>query len=239
MQSMPFARDGKWGLKTESGSIVCPATFDAMDSFFEGLARVVVGRQEGFVDAEGSVVVPLKFARVTAFSEGLAVFGEGWIGNELSKWGYIDRFGNIAIEARFDDASKFSCGLAAVTVGGRMGVGSTGYVDRQGNWRIQPRFVWGSEFSEGFAAVQELSGHALIDANGVFLTRPGDFAMVADFSEGLARVSRNDKWGFINTAGEVVIPLVFDLVYDFINGQALAMKGKVPGYVMPDGEFKT
>ena len=46
------------------------------------------------------------------------------------------------------------------------------------------------------------------------------FKEVCDFSEGLARVKQNEKWGFINTQGEVVIPFIYDEVQSFHEGLA-------------------
>lgn len=44
------------------------------------------------------------------------------------------------------------------------------------------------------------------------------YDFVGDFSEGLARVRRGSKWGYINEAGEEVIPLIYDYAHDFHNG---------------------
>jgi hypothetical protein len=42
-----------------------------------------------------------------------------------------------------------------------------------------------------------------------------------EFIEGLARVSINKKWGYINTLGKVVVPLKYDKAYDFRNSFAV------------------
>lgn len=238
MEPDPYEENGKWGLRMATGRIVCAPIYDGMDSFSEGLARVVVGNKEGFIDTFGEVVVPIKFERVAAYSEGLAIFGEGWIENRLTRWGYLDSSGNVAIEAKFEDVRKFSGGLAAATIGGRMRNGRTGYIDRKGDWCIPPRFTWADDFSEGFAVIEEESGRSVIDNRGHYLVVPDTFEMIAKFSEGLARVSLKGKWGFINPQGEVAIPLVYDLAYDFINGHAVAMKDQVSGILSPDGVFE-
>ena len=36
-----------------------------------------------------------------------------------------------------------------------------------------------------------------------------------EFKDGMVKVCRDDKWGFINTEGEVVIPLEYEIVEDF------------------------
>ena len=41
------------------------------------------------------------------------------------------------------------------------------------------------------------------------------------FSEGLAAVKRDGKWGYIDTAGELVIPFRFERAYDFSEGCAV------------------
>jgi len=44
----------------------------------------------------------------------------------------------------------------------------------------------------------------------------------AKFSDGLAPVVNNDKWGFINTSGDVVIPFIYSNVTNFSNRTAIA-----------------
>lgn len=44
------------------------------------------------------------------------------------------------------------------------------------------------------------------------------YDFVGDFHEGLARVRKGPKWGYINEAGEEIIPLIYDYAHDFHNG---------------------
>ena len=54
------------------------------------------------------------------------------------------------------------------------------------------------------------------------------FDGVSSFSNGLAKVKQNGKWGFVNTKGEIVIPCVYDELSPFINGFATARINYVP-----------
>lgn len=45
-----------------------------------------------------------------------------------------------------------------------------------------------------------------------------EYDFVGDFSEGLARVRKADKWGYIDEEGNEVIPLIYDYAHDFHNG---------------------
>ena len=57
------------------------------------------------------------------------------------------------------------------------------------------------------------------DNKGTFLFNK-QFEEVRKFSEDLARVEQNGKYGFINTQGEVVIPCIYDDAGEFSEGLA-------------------
>lgn len=46
------------------------------------------------------------------------------------------------------------------------------------------------------------------------------------FSDGLAAVKKNGKWGYIDEEGKVVIPFQYELAYDFNEGLAIVAKSK-------------
>ena len=58
-----------------------------------------------------------------------------------------------------------------------------------------------------------------VDSAGAFLFNK-QFERVSAFSEGLASVEQNGKWGFINTQGEVVVPCIYDIAGSFSEGLA-------------------
>ncbi len=48
---------------------------------------------------------------------------------------------------------------------------------------------------------------------------------VTQFDDGLARVSKNSRHGYVDTLGKVVVPLVYDDAVRFHNGYAAVGKG--------------
>ncbi len=56
------------------------------------------------------------------------------------------------------------------------------------------------------------------------------------FACGLASVSKNGKYGYINQNGEVVIPFSYDRTYDFSDGVAKVEKDGKFGYINKNGE---
>lgn len=64
-----------------------------------------------------------------------------------------------------------------------------------------------------------------------------DYDEVWDFSEGLAVVELDDRWGFIDTTGTVVIPLQYDEVWHFSEGLAKVKKNNKWGFVDKRGKM--
>lgn len=61
--------------------------------------------------------------------------------------------------------------------------------------------------------------------------------MAGPFRGGLARVSEDGKWGYVNRAGEFVIPPRFDMASEFSEGRGLVEVDKKYGYVDSSGNL--
>jgi hypothetical protein len=73
-------------------------------------------------------------------------------------------------------------------------------------------------------------------SNGKVIVSP-QFDYGDEFSEGLARVIKDDQYGFINTKGEIFIPIQFDYVSNFYNGLAVIFQNKKYGFINTKGEM--
>lgn len=136
------------------------------------------------------------------------------------KFGYIDRSGNVVFDQEYKFAFPFSEGLALAGDEN----GDVFYMNENGTKVIEynaEEVSTLSFFKDGLAAVEfqneEAQGglsFSYIDRNGVKQI-PGPFAYAAPFSEGLAYVYYEPGYGlddgimggFINTGGEMVLPL--------------------------------
>jgi len=103
--------------------------------------------------------------------------------------------------------------------------------------------LWGSGFREGFAAVYSYSEDSnnyfgtitYIDKNGHEIMsveqadEPGCIECggegLPEFSEGLVRASKDDKWGYYDTSGNLVIPHKFGYAGNFKDGLAPVYDG--------------
>lgn len=66
---------------------------------------------------------------------------------------------------------------------------------------------------------------------------PPQFDFARDFMEGLAAVSNDGKWGYINERGTLVISPRYDQVGDFVEGLAVVLLGRRWGYIDRSGRI--
>ena len=143
----------------------------------------------GYADLQGNVVIPQIFDFVSPFIDGIALAGiivdnsNQW--NPVYKYGFIDKTGNFIVEPKYYSDSWN---------------GGTG------------------SFSEGFAKValqddQDTEGspklkYGFIDKTGKEVIAL-QYEDAGDFQNGLAKVKKDGKWGYINTKGETVLPFEY------------------------------
>lgn len=192
-----------------------------------------------------------------AFSEGLIAAGLPGDGDgdegSLSKWGIIDRTGEMVVpfELTYDLAGQFHEGLMAV-----MEIDEAAYAEAGG--------VIGEtdddEDEDDFSA-SNYARVGFIDATGELViplsfTCPffagnhciGEEYRMPQFSEGLAAVmnderqepqygmQNNGKFGYIDKAGNVIIPFIYDYAAPFSEGLAYVGQGERFGFIDTDGE---
>ena len=208
----------KWGYINKDGEVVIDFQFDWADCFSEGLARVRIGNRNtgkwGFVDKTGKIVIAPQFDEVSSFSEGLAMIRIGDGGNR--KYGFINKKGEYVIEPIYRYASSFSEGLAMVCDGN-----AYGFIDKNGNIVIDIQFGAAYDFSEGLAAVMTQDNvWGYIDHNGDFVIMP-QIQYTKGFSEGLAAVIKDNKIGFVDKSGNMIIE-----VCDYENGRHFGMNAE-------------
>lgn len=161
----------------------------------------------GYVNSKQNVVIDPKYKVAGDFSEGLA-----YVSEDGENYGFIDKEGNLVIDYQFKLAQNFSNGYAMVANEDK----KCGVIDTKGNLVVDYQYGYISNFSEGFACVindindenakcgfintkGELVIDMVYDAKGTSLIKYGAF------SDGLAAVCKNGKWGYINYDGKVII----------------------------------
>ena len=116
-----------------------------------------------------------------------------------------------------------------------------GFMDKKGEWVIEPIFDNAHNFTEeGLAYVRVGDNHYFINTAGRRVVKlPDNVWYVSEYSSnGLWEVAfENNKFGFVDNEGNIVIPPVFDWTTGFEKGMARAKYNGYWGYIDELGEF--
>jgi hypothetical protein len=249
----PIIIENKLGYMNASGKIVIKpqfiahiseinGSFDDTKYFNEGIAGIQTKDSYAIIDRTGRILLN-GYSLESGFIDGLARICKLQPDGPC-KFGYMDKQLNIVIKPQFDRAEDFSDGLALVQLKNKWG-----FIDRTGKFAIEPRFKEARSFSDGlaFAAMGHYIRLGYINKKGKFIQMPDEVERFGPHSEGLISVKIDDKWGFINIEGKIVIEPQFepdineyrDDVYQasFANGLAAAKSKGKWGFINREGKF--
>lgn len=250
--------------KTESGFIntngkviIDTSNYSEVGDFHENLAYVCKPKPEnqqqcGYINEKGRIIVPLKYGYASDFSEGLAVVNK--FNNDgrrlLNESGYIDKTGKLVLKG--DYGYDFSNNLASNTY-------CSGYIDKTGKEivdisRIGTSGIDGicSYFNDGLLLIRLKNDYfGYVNKKGELAIKTNaktdeDYTPLApSFSEGLAYIEINNKWGFIDKTGKIIIQPRFKRDFDgnifeamkFKNGLAGVKENNKYGYIDKSGKF--
>lgn len=242
--------DHKWGFIDKTGRMVIEPLYRDVLGFGEGLAAVSEdGERWGYVDESGKLVIPFQFDYAASFSEGLACVMKG------KKFGFIDRAGKFVIEPKFTSPGTFSEGLALVRVGGKtvepwpgaMMSGPLGgrlmYIDKTSKpvIKLDRNVESAGPFSEGLAAFEVLKSdgylyNGYMDRTGRVVIEPR-FGHAESFSEGLALILLEGKWGVIDKTGNILFNVEYALARPFRGGLAWVQEGNRDGFSHREAKY--
>lgn len=137
------------------------------------------------------------------FCEDRVVFRENGL------YGYLDMYNNVAIAPQFLFADAFREGRATVETDSGQGL-----IDKRGRWIIEPRFrevSWSERYN--IAQVRSDEGWAVYDSLGHRLT--GYYDYLGDCRRRRMAALREGRWGYLDTAGNEVVPLRFDDAFGY------------------------
>jgi hypothetical protein len=194
----------KWGYIDTKGKEVLPFNLGAAHRFSEGFAAVIVpkGRKgtRAYIDKEGKILFEITTGRTYIahhqFSEGLVGVFADYYNTKGEKEFSVEGVGV---------SHPFNEGYAAAKV--RY---SYGFINKKGEWIIKPKYGSAYQFSQGLARVRMMLKGAKYSPWG-YINSAGEeviklqFSQASDFfKEGIARVVKDGKYGYINKKGEYV-----------------------------------
>lgn len=214
------------GYINETGKEITPIIYDECLEFYGGLAAVKKNGLWGLIDKIGQFVLPLKFMDMLIINEGLVAvkqyYNTGW------HWDFIDKAGKVINSFQFEDIAFSSEGLVGFRKDGKWG-----YINTTGEIVIKNQFDNVNNFKYGIAEV-------VLNGKQGYLTKTGEFFdNIRDANKqtslNLMRVVKDNKFGFIDRTGKLVIPYQYEQSLLFQDGLVAVKQDGKWGYMNETG----
>ena len=235
---IPFVSKGKWGLQDSIGKKLVEAICDS-----------------AFMDPNGDVVL-FKNKSISLWTKGgqqLFNFGKyssganfnrlidnqllpthkAWAKRTDGRWVILDRSGAEYIpQDNFIETYAFNDGFSVVRKDSGMGL-----VNYLGEEVIPPIYdSIGISFSEGRLAVLSGKYWALFDSTGIQRS-PFEYLHIGQsHAHRIPFKDKTNKWGYLDSAGQVRIAAQYSYASDFSEGLAFCMRGDTIGYIDTSGQ---
>jgi hypothetical protein len=140
------------------------------------------------------------------------------------KWGLINHKGDFVISPQFENIKfNYYCGI--FTDGllvYKNNEGLFGYINKSGEIIINAKYKNATPFENGFALVTDKNQYIkIINIKGEVIKELIDVELAYPFFDGLAVIRKNDKYGYIDTKGNILINPIFSSAVSFQNGYAV------------------
>ena len=230
-----------WGYVQPDGNVSIQPKFEAAWAFSGGLAAVAVAGKWGYINPAGDLVIAATYTEASAFSEGLAAVQMN------GGWAYIDAMGRRIGPQQLREAGAFHQGRALVREENWYG-----FIDKSGKRLFETPYDEVGEFRSGRALVgsgRDYSSrrYGFIDEDGRLISGL-TYEGAKPFSAGLAAVKVGGKWGFIDTAGAVVVNPLYDDYFEssgqstwltpFTNGLLRVKRAGLYGFLDAKGQMR-
>ena len=214
-----YTNSGKQGLLYEDGSTT-PAEWSEIKPFVnignDRIAEVVLNGLIGYIDTKGNTVIEPKWNRIGSFSS----VGGKYLAEAVlnGKHGFIDSTGNEVLAAEWDAVSGFnSDGVCIIANKNDSSYYCFGLADAEGNILSEPVYARLGRVASGS-----------YDEDDVLLPpAAGDTLMMV--------VTQQEKYGFINDRGELMVDTVYDNAKEFSEGLSAVKKDGLWGYIDKTG----
>lgn len=210
---------------------------------FQGFVRCQYEDEFSYVDCEGNRLSADDYA-IERYS--LLLLDELNLMQDLSTglWGYTDKNQKWIIPPEYSDASSFNGPLAYA----RTPDWEDGFITKDGEFKESPlKEVDSSETIFDYSYSNTVSYDRLLVQHNTYrgytgysyLTETGEvlpfqveplpcgcpYQDAKEFSDGLAAVKTQDKWGYIDVSGKIVIEPQFRAAFPFLNDRAIVKTG--------------
>jgi len=222
--------DSLSGLINTLGDWIIQPEWASVEGPFGRLYRLTNGAGICFYDSRSRIMLPDTFDETGEFSEGFCAVGRDGL------FTYMNEEGRLLGEMHYQEAQAFQHGFAVVMQNSLYGL-----IDNTGKSVLACRYEGIGSVSEGLIKVYQNGKCAYFGTNGKIKIPFMANCAVSEagfdgFSNGLTRIKRKGKTGFMDAKGKEVIKPIFEQAMDFSSGLAAFRKKDKWGYLDKSGK---
>lgn len=213
--------DGKYAYINIYGDVIFHSPFTYSFSPSEGAICGMINGLYGYSDTEGNIIIHPQFEMAFDFHEGYAAVKFG------GKWGFITSYGAYSVKPAYDYASDFKNGYAVCRLNGKYGI-----IDTAGTRTSSFDFDYiGPPDNSNRYPAKAGTVSGFIHANGEWILKT-QYDFCYQYTDGVARVYKDGKWGYIDETGTELVPPTFADCGEYHNGRApYSLDGVLWGYL--------
>jgi hypothetical protein len=231
-----------YGYIDKKGNEVIPVKYESLGEFYSGLtyAKDPETNRYGFFDKTGKWILNPVYLDLLSFDE----YGGVWVKQTDAKWHYINKTGKDL--GSLDDKGTLyryfgNQGYAVIENN------NADYVLLDKNGSTVKKIddcdaIYNFNYGVGGYKCKSTGKYGFIDINGNKITGC-DFDGFEGFTEaGINKVTKTidgkNKSGYVDAKGNIILPIVYDYVYNFRDGWGLIYKDGKYFYVDRNGNLK-
>ncbi|AEB77520.1 WG repeat-containing protein [Clostridium botulinum] len=238
--------EGKLGFIDTKGKTVIPFVFDGIGKYSKDANFISASKDKkwGLINKDGKTIIPFKFSWLFPCEDG------NFIVELNNKCGLIDKNSKVIIPFEFDLILEIKKGTYKVLLIDKFNCNKLyGVMDNRGKTIVKPFEAFKIDYADNknivSNAVDDMGNsleytkmmHQLLDTNRKELT-PDFYEEITYYKDDLFRVKNNNKYGFINRSGKVVIPVKFNNFLEFNDNFCIVdLNGKY-GILDKSGHYK-
>ncbi|MBI2282730.1 MAG: WG repeat-containing protein [Bacteroidetes bacterium] len=227
-----------WLVDTVGKETKIPHNYKTVSFFADGLAAVEnENGLYGYIDINGSEVIPCTYNLTYGFNNDMAEVSIDQ--HDLASTtlhGMIDKTGKEITPIKYTSIEKFEQGLAFVTLRDKFGHPIGNFLNASGKEILQGEFdKVGRLHNKWIYAYNSYAkeDQNLYDISGKLLSSQGRYSIEKTTEGYLCKF--DEKYGFLDTAGNQLIPFIYDEMFAFSSGLARVKSGGKFGYINSKG----
>ncbi len=247
-------KEGRFGFIDRNGKVVIGLQYEAAFPFQQGVTVVQKKGKYAVIDTQGNILTDFAYTNFSFLKNGIKLQNEkGWgvflpdekrlippsfedVGTFRAESALFwfkegDKIGialsatlEVVFKPQFDEIMPFHQGYAVVRAGKEYGI-----IDLNGEVVVPPAYDYIPSNFTFNRPLQRNGEWVVLDKSGE--ERSSTYTESSVFYNGFARVSQAGKYGFINQAGEEVIPIQYEAVGRPENGLIAAKQGGKWGFL--------